>query len=986
MKQKSVGLTLRALIIALALILVAGSPALPPFDGVAYAQSTVTTLSHLTVPGSDNLQLDWTAVSNADSYRLWKAEGIVTTVADWGNAPHATIDDGSIQYVDTDVTAGMTYSYVLEAYDGDTRLGYSNVLEVIGTARPTAKPILTLTAAGLDAITIEWTAVPGATHYRVRYWHSGLTGGWMDLATERAATEPRSLSHTDLTPGTRYYYIVRGENVGGNGPYSRSPGNYDSLTLEATDTVPTLSSDHVSRQVVELSWTATSTTATYNLERKKTTANDNSGGTWEALTLSANDQSDRTYTDSNATYDSATPSDGATRYHYRVQALENGTPGQYSNIETVTIPETGVRPVPPTALATAAGSDAVSVISVSWTATPGTTSEIRWKTSTRDWSTPMTQTSPYNHTGLSAATTYTYTVRARNVNGPSLWSAEVPGTTAAAPATGGQMPKVMGLTVTDESTLASDGSIVPKIKLTWNPVSSATHYDIRRFQSGGTTTAAWTPPAGLTGPPTGRIAKDDLDSTTSPSWEDEDSAIAAATTYYYVVSAVNENETGEADDELGAWSDHEGVTTIALSVGTDRPTGLATTVAGPTTIWLSWTAVTNATSYSIQWRPDGGSVRTISDVTGTTYYHSGLNPNTEYLYRVRAENANSMTPWSDPEVTGMTWRSGLQPPMNVKAEDATTRDDDGANADAMVKVSWTKAAGATGYILERWDPTASPPAFAVVGTANTANNGATSPATATSQTEDVTDFDTTYRYRVRTVSATDMSAWSPVVMATTDPARPDAPALAATTTGTSMIRLSWTAVSGATEYKLEAVEGIATDAAGFATPIHSRTLTGNVRHYVHTGLKAGTRYSYRLKAVLTAEVETVWSAIANDYTKAAKPDLTARAVDDTSIMLSWDPVPFVTDATPTVAGHLTAEANYRIERRLSGESTWTEVSLTGISGCTTDATMKCMVTDTGLTASKRYFYRIRATGPATPNAAYTSYWDYTNQYTEAAPN
>ena len=125
MKQKSVGLTLRALIIALALILVAGSPALPPFDGVAYAQSTVTTLSHLPVPGTSNLQLDWTAVDNADSYRLWKAEGLVTTVAGWGNAPHMTFDGSTTQYVDTAVTAGTTYSYVLEVYDGDTRLGYS---------------------------------------------------------------------------------------------------------------------------------------------------------------------------------------------------------------------------------------------------------------------------------------------------------------------------------------------------------------------------------------------------------------------------------------------------------------------------------------------------------------------------------------------------------------------------------------------------------------------------------------------------------------------------------------------------------------------------------------------------------------------------------------------------------------------------------------------------------------------------------------------
>ena len=42
MNQKTVGLTLKATIIALALILVVGSPALPPLDGVAYAQGGPT--------------------------------------------------------------------------------------------------------------------------------------------------------------------------------------------------------------------------------------------------------------------------------------------------------------------------------------------------------------------------------------------------------------------------------------------------------------------------------------------------------------------------------------------------------------------------------------------------------------------------------------------------------------------------------------------------------------------------------------------------------------------------------------------------------------------------------------------------------------------------------------------------------------------------------------------------------------------------------
>ena len=122
----------------------------------------------------------------------------------------------------------------------------------------------------MDAITVTWTEVPGADWYRVRYWTSGMAG-WMDLVTRKPATETRSYPHTGLTPGTQYYYIVRGENSGGWGPYSGSPGNYDSYTLPATTDVPVLRSTHPSRTVVELNWTSAPAGSTYNLERRKVT-------------------------------------------------------------------------------------------------------------------------------------------------------------------------------------------------------------------------------------------------------------------------------------------------------------------------------------------------------------------------------------------------------------------------------------------------------------------------------------------------------------------------------------------------------------------------------------------------------------------------------------------------------------------------------------------------------------------------------------------
>lgn len=993
MKQKSVGLTLRAFIIALALILVAGSPALPPFDGVAYAQSSTSALTGNPLPNG-NVPLEWTAVSGADSYRLWKGAGSGGSVA-WGTSAHMTFNAPTVTYTDTAVTAGMTYSYVVEIYDGDTRLGWSNVLNVTipgGTPAPTDKPSLTLAADGLTAITITWTEVPRADNYRVRYWTAGMPG-WMDLATAETGL---TLSHETLTPGTQYYYIVRGQNDRGNGPYSGSAGNYDSHTLMATDTVPTLTSTHVSRQEVQLSWTATSATATYSLERRKSLLADSSDGTWETLTLSAADQSSRTYTDNNATYDSATDTAAdplaATRYHYRVQAVEGGTPGQYSNVEVVTIPDSGVRPTPPSDLEASAGSDAVSVIKLEWTATAGTTSEIRWKTSTRDWSDPIAASTPYNHPGRSPSTEYTYQVRAVNVNGPSLWSTEVKQSTTAAPATGGQMPKVTGLTVMDESSLDADtNDFVPKIKLEWDQVTSATHYDIWRFPSGDTNTTAWAAPAtGNELTAEGRIAVDDLESPTSPSWEDEDSNITAATTYYYVVSAVdNKGTTDTDDDDMGEWSADDSTTTIAETVGTDAP-DLTTTVTGPTSIWLSWTTVENATKYTIQWRVGNGSYRTISDLTGTTHHHQRLTANTEYLYRVRAENADSMTAYSDPEVSETTWRSGLQPPSNFMAEDATTGYDPVATQAFIIEVSWDAAPGAAGYQLQRWNPATGTVAWEDVGT-SVQGTGTT---TDESVDDEARAAGTTYYYRVRTVSATDMSAWSSTVSATTDPTRPtEAPSLATTSTGMNTIRISWEGESDATMYTLEVVEGIAEAASGFATPMLSRDFTENVRHFVHTGLKPGTRYSYRIKSVLTDEVEspfTADAAIESEYTKPSKPELTAKAVDHLSIRLSWSPVPFVTAASPTAAGHLTANTNYRIERRQTGTSVWTEVNITaGIGACTTDAMMQCSFVDTdggsNLAPGQRYFYRIRAT-ETRESIVYTSYWDYANNYTQADPD
>ena len=108
MNQKTVGLTLKVTILALALILVAGFAAVLPLDGVAYAQ-TGPTLTAVPAPDDISVKLTWTPVSSADSYDLYRQEV--------GGAWGAAMSMSGTDYTDSAVTAGKSYFYILRAID-----------------------------------------------------------------------------------------------------------------------------------------------------------------------------------------------------------------------------------------------------------------------------------------------------------------------------------------------------------------------------------------------------------------------------------------------------------------------------------------------------------------------------------------------------------------------------------------------------------------------------------------------------------------------------------------------------------------------------------------------------------------------------------------------------------------------------------------------------------------------------------------------------
>lgn len=967
MNQKTVGLTLRALIIALALILAAGT-GLTPLDGVAYAQLAGPTLTVAPPPpGSTSVTLSWNAIDGATGYQVVKQD---TSVGTWSDE----IEVSGTTYTDTDVMAGKTYGYYVRAVEGDTEGTWSNYRSVEipgGTSAPTTVRTLTVTPSGLTTMTLSWDADSAATHYDLRYWTGSM---WDRIGGDLTTT---TYEHTGLTSGETYFYIVRGVNAGGNGPWQSQP--YPSGTLDATTTTPELTITHPERLRVELSWTQVSAGATYQVQRMRVVTidgvvSDTAAQAWANL---GDAESDNTHTDTTVENASPDGDDDATNdstvYHYRVQATENGVQGDYSNVKMVTIPPTDALPPTPTGLAATAVSS--SRINVTWAGATGATSyHLRYKMGDGEYGEPMDMKAKlaYLHTGLSAATEYSYQVRAVNVNGRSDWSAAKSATTVAATTAAGRLGTPTGLRVVEATKAATDTEeAVPGLKVTWNAVAKATNYVLARWSGTAWSEVELTADEQKKRSKTDAAATGDLD------------ALAAGMTYDYIVRAVDNNGTPDDadDDDMSEWSAPESGTTKAVKPDA-APEDLTLTPRGENRIWVSWTGIDGITDYVLQSRRKGSSTWSTVNVMGrTTHAHTGLSAGVQYQYRIAAKNSGGMSPWSA-EASGTTWARQLATPQNLMAVDATT---DADPAVPQIKLTWNKVAGATGYEIQKWSATNS--AWRDLAGEEGSTPAASGKTTHTDTGDGVT-AGMTYYYIVRATSGDVKSSWTDDVAGMTKATAPDAPTLHLAPVGQTMVRLTWAAASddttSKTGWEVEYYEG---DLDVFTTHTKQMSLPAlsvTPMYHTHRNLKPGTRYSYRIRGTLGQGVTTAWSEVGQIITKPANPSLKASSVTSTSIKLEW------TLTKPAGLGETDADGfdcgEYEIQRRKTGVNTWAAVdddpTLTGT---------KCAITDDGaaddtdgLDKNTLYYYRLRvATTPTDPadHPEIKSYWNMANART-----
>ena len=124
------------------------------------------------------------------------------------------------------------------------------------------------------------------------------------------------------------------------------------------------------------------------------------------------------------------------------------------------------------------------------------------------------------------------------------------------------------------------------------------------------------------------------------------------------------------------------------------PSGLNATPSA-TSASLTWTAVSGATSYNLQWKPTSGSTWTTVSSATSPYTLNGLTASTSYQFQVQAVCSSGSSAYSSPVSFTTTASSGgggssCGTPTNLTAVPTCN----------SASISWATVPGATAYTLQ----------------------------------------------------------------------------------------------------------------------------------------------------------------------------------------------------------------------------------------------------------------------------------------------
>lgn len=261
---------------------------------------TAPVITGVTTDGGQNT-VTWQAVNQAAGYVIYRK----TAGGSWSVAGIVTGQKSSSFTDSTNLTAGTTYYYTVRAYQ------VVNGVKVYGGYDPTgiavetgiAAVILSGVSSANGVNTITWEKVSGVSGYVVYRKTSG--GSWKTLALVAGDSTVSYTDASELTPGTVYYYTVRGYLVK-NKTYTY--GGYDAAGKGVAASLPSVSlvSAAAGAGKNTITWQPVSGADGYVVYRKT------SGGSWTVAAVIAGAETS-SYEDTQALVSN-------TDYYYTVRA------------------------------------------------------------------------------------------------------------------------------------------------------------------------------------------------------------------------------------------------------------------------------------------------------------------------------------------------------------------------------------------------------------------------------------------------------------------------------------------------------------------------------------------------------------------------------------------------------------------------------------------------------------------------------------------